>query len=91
MAARVAATVVRMPPAAYGTSAIRAANSSPRSLANTRWVWLSTKPGKTQRPPRPWPGAKEPERFEQHVLDMARAFTARPPIYPNRQTQPLPR
>ena len=39
-----------MPPAAYGAPAIRAANSSARSPANTRWVWLSTKPGITQRP-----------------------------------------
>ena len=30
---------------------MRAANSSPRSPANTRWVWLSTKPGITHRPP----------------------------------------
>ena len=29
---------------------MRAANSSPRSPAKTRWVWLSTKPGITQRP-----------------------------------------
>ena len=49
--ARVAATVDRMPPAEYGCPAIRAANSSERSPANTRWVWLSTKPGITQRPP----------------------------------------
>ena len=40
-----------MPPAAYGAPAIRAANSSPRSPAKTRCVWLSTKPGMTQRPP----------------------------------------
>ena len=45
MAARVAATVVRMPPAAYDSPAIRAANSSARSPAKTRWLWLSTKPG----------------------------------------------
>ena len=29
---------------------MRAANSSARSPANTRWVWLSTNPGITQRP-----------------------------------------
>ena len=29
---------------------MRAANSSARSPANTRWVWLSTKPGITHRP-----------------------------------------
>ena len=34
-----------------GAPAIRAANSSPRSPAKTRCVWLSTKPGITQRPP----------------------------------------
>ena len=39
----------RIPPAAYGAPAIRAANSSARSPANTRWVWLSTNPGITQR------------------------------------------
>jgi hypothetical protein len=33
-----------------GIPAIRAANSSARSPAKTRWVWLSTKPGITQRP-----------------------------------------
>ena len=49
-AARVASVVTRMPPAAYGAPAIRAANSSPRSPANTRWVCESTKPGITQRP-----------------------------------------
>ncbi len=51
MAARVAATVVRMPPAAYDSPAIRAANSWARSPAKTRWLWLSTKPGSTARPP----------------------------------------
>src|SRR3954468_20149318 len=51
VAARVASVVTRMPPAAYGAPAMRAANSSPRSPANTRRVWLSTKPGITQRPP----------------------------------------
>ena len=30
---------------------MRAVNSSARSPAKTRWVWLSTKPGMTQRPP----------------------------------------
>ena len=39
-----------MPPAWYGAPAMRATNSSLRSPANTRWVWLSTKPGMTQRP-----------------------------------------
>ena len=43
-------TVVRMPPAEYGAPAMRATNSSPRSPANTRWVWLSTNPGITHRP-----------------------------------------
>lgn len=38
---------------------------------------------------RPWSRATEPERFERHVLDMVRAFTGRPAIYPNRQRQPL--
>src|SRR6266511_3606500 len=51
-AARVAATVVRMPPALYGVPAIRAANSTDRSPAKTRCAWLSTKPGSTARPPR---------------------------------------
>ena len=51
VAARVAATVVRIPPAAYGSPAIRAANSCARSPAKTRWLWLSTKPGSTARPP----------------------------------------
>ncbi len=51
MAARVAATVVRMPPAAYGVPAMRAANSGARSPAKTRWEWLSTNPGITARPP----------------------------------------
>ena len=40
--ARVAATVVRIPPAEYGLPSIRAANSSARSPANTRCAWLST-------------------------------------------------
>src|SRR3954470_1520293 len=48
-AVRVASVVTRIPPAAYGAPAMRAANSSPRSPANTRWVWLSTEPGMTQR------------------------------------------
>ena len=39
-----------MPPAAYGRPAMRAVNSSARSPAKTRCVWLSTKPGTTQRP-----------------------------------------
>ena len=51
MAARVAATVVRMPPAAYGVPAMRAANSGARSPAKTRWEWESTNPGMTARPP----------------------------------------
>ena len=50
VAARVADIVVRIPPASYGRPDIRAANSSARSPANTRWLWLSTKPGSTQRP-----------------------------------------
>ena len=45
MAWRVAATVVRMPPAAYGCPAILAANSAARSPAKTRCEWESTKPG----------------------------------------------
>ena len=49
-AARVASIVVLMPPASYGVPAMRAANSALRSPAKTRWVWLSTKPGITQRP-----------------------------------------
>jgi hypothetical protein len=49
-AARVAATVRRMPPATYGWPAMRAANSSARSPAKTRCVWLSTNPGMTARP-----------------------------------------
>ncbi len=52
MAARVAATVVRMPPAEYGVPVIRAANSSARSPANTRCECESTNPGITARPPR---------------------------------------
>ncbi len=51
VALRVASTVVAIPPASYGAPAIRAANSSARSPANTRWVWLSTNPGITHRPP----------------------------------------
>src|ERR1700744_1681990 len=39
-----------MPPASYDWPAIRAANSSPRSPANTRWAWEATKPGGTARP-----------------------------------------
>ena len=50
VAARVASVVTVMPDAAYGRPAIRAANSSARSPAKTRCVWLSTKPGITQRP-----------------------------------------
>ena len=50
-AARVASVVTAIPPASYGAPAIRAANSSARSPAKIRWVWLSTKPGITQRPP----------------------------------------
>ena len=50
-AARVAATVVRMPPPVYGAPAIRAANSAARSPANTRCAWESTKPGNTAAPP----------------------------------------
>ena len=38
LAPRVAAIVVRMPPAEYGRPAIRASNSAARSPANTRWV-----------------------------------------------------
>jgi hypothetical protein len=38
---------------------------------------------------RPWRKAPEPEAFEQHVLDLARAFTGRPAVYPNRSRQPL--
>ena len=37
--------VTLIPHAAYGRPAIRAANSSARSPANTRCVWLSTNPG----------------------------------------------
>ena len=37
--------MVRIPPAAYGSPAIRAANSAARSPAKTRWAWQSTKPG----------------------------------------------
>ena len=48
---RVAAMVTLIPPASYGAPAIRAANSAARSPANTRWVWLSTNPGITHRPP----------------------------------------
>ena len=51
-AARVAATVVAIPPAAYGWPLIRAANSADRSPANTRCAWLSTKPGITLAPPK---------------------------------------
>src|SRR5215468_10184478 len=51
LAARVAATVVAMPPAWYAVPAIRAANSALRSPANTRWACESTKPGRTARPP----------------------------------------
>ena len=46
-----ASIVTLMPPASYGAPAMRAANSAERSPANTRWVWLSTNPGITQRPP----------------------------------------
>ena len=49
-AARVASVVSGIPPASYGAPAIRAANSSARSPAKIRWVWLSTKPGIAQRP-----------------------------------------
>ena len=49
-AARVAATVVRIPPAWYGRPAIRAANSALRSPAKTRCAWESTNPGSTARP-----------------------------------------
>ena len=52
VASRVAATVVRMPPAEYGVPVIRAANSSARSPANTRCECESTNPGITARPPR---------------------------------------
>lgn len=40
--ARVADTVLRMPPAVYGAPARRAWNSSARSPPKTKWVWLST-------------------------------------------------
>ena len=39
-----------MPPPVYGSPAMRAANSAARSPANTRWLWLSTKPGITAAP-----------------------------------------
>lgn len=38
---------------------------------------------------RPWRKAPEPEEFEQHVLELTRAFTGRPAVYPNRSRQPL--
>jgi hypothetical protein len=38
--------------------------------------------------PMPWPGAKRPERFEHHVLRMARAFTTGG-RYSARREQPL--
>lgn len=38
---------------------------------------------------RPWRNATDPKHFEQHVLDIARAFTGRPTVYPNRARQPL--
>jgi hypothetical protein len=38
---------------------------------------------------RPWRDATDAACFEQHVLDMVRAFTGRPAIYPNRSRQPL--
>src|SRR3974390_3039365 len=74
-AARVALTVVRMPPAEYFCPDIRAANSAVRSPAKTRCEWLSTKPGMTARPsasPRvsvPPPGRRAPGHdpaFEYH-------------------------
>jgi len=37
----------------------------------------------------PWRKGKEAEHFEQHVLDIARAFTSRPTVYRNRARQPL--
>ena len=81
-AARVASVVTRIPPAAYGAPAIRAANSSPRSPANTRCVWLSTKPGMTQRPPASMrssacaPGALD--RGDAAVLDARARRRGRP-------------
>ena len=53
---RVADTVERIPPPAaaiswYASPAILRANSSERSPPKTRWVWASTKPGTTARPP----------------------------------------
>ena len=41
---------------------MRAANSSARSPAKTRWVWLSTKPGITQRPRGVEPLVRRPHR-----------------------------
>jgi hypothetical protein len=35
----------------------------------------------------PWSGAKDAERFERHVLDIARAFTTSAP-YKNRRHEP---
>src|SRR5712691_2282206 len=49
LAAQVAATVLRMPPALYGWPAILAANSAPRSPAKTRCACESTNPGSTAR------------------------------------------
>ena len=51
VAARVAATGSPMPPPSYGIPAMRAENSAARSPAKTRWLWLSTNPGTTARPP----------------------------------------
>ena len=71
-----ASVVTRMPPAAYGAPAIRAANSSPRSPANTRCVCESTKPGITHRPVRVDPlvgrGARALDGGDEAVLDHER-------------------
>ena len=40
---------------------------------------------------RPWSGATDPDAFRRHVVGMADAFTARSPVYPSRQHQPLAR
>ena len=57
VAARVASTVERMPPPAramdsYVAPSSRISNSPARCPPYTRWVWQSTRPGVTHRPPR---------------------------------------
>ena len=76
--------VTAIPPASYGAPAIRAANSSARSPAKIRCVWLSTKPGITQRPAASYAivggGSGRLDRGDDAVLDHQRRVADQPEL-----------